>query len=435
MLLQVPPALLLFLSFDRFFKWALFFIGILLLVIATLFFRLLISEAPMTIEELKRPVKEQISAENQCVDICSGPLYLDNDRERHLLNLLASQIELVAASIKPGSIPNESLLVQFKGSDEKRVLHKGEGVELIAGQLNLTLLENDGKKALFLADLSLDGREKYSRRIEKSFSTAPSNQTLLYSGEASYPACFKELASARYLGSDALLAIYGGSAYKGVASKGKILLGQAEERFLLLGAGDLIRFDAKGGWRLCREETLFPGEPLARIKELSAHEMVIDCWDETGFQMFRIQLSLASKQSVYPMLDKVFTSMRLRTAKEVTALLGKRRIVVREGDWWLKIDHTWRCLRKLKEIEDCIDNKLKGELFIFDKLQKKRGGYALTGHFFDSFHVESQKIEIPIHPVDERLPSPFPGDLEKRVKKKKSLPLRLVEKSKGSEIK
>jgi hypothetical protein len=76
--------------------------------------------------------------------------------------------------------------------------------------------------------------------------------------------------------------------------------------------------------------------------------------------------------------------------------LNKRRIILKEGDWLIRSAKGWRIIKKSEEVEDYINHKLRGDLFIFDKLEKEHGKLVVKGHLFDEMRTNKQTMSIPI---------------------------------------
>lgn len=74
-----------------------------------------------------------------------------------------------------------------------------------------------------------------------------------------------------------------------------------------------------------------------------------------------------------------------------------RRIMITPDDWLLLTAEGWQKLSSQGEINDYLNRKLIGELFVIDGLEKKNGKQFLTGHLFNSSRSEMQKLEIPLN--------------------------------------
>ncbi len=62
----------------------------------------------------------------------------------------------------------------------------------------------------------------------------------------------------------------------------------------------------------------------------------------------------------------------------------------------LKTGAGWRNLRRKEEIESCLHHRIKGELFIFDSLEKEQGRWVVKGNLFDEMRTQVQSVSMPI---------------------------------------
>ena len=129
---------------------------------------------------------------------------------------------------------------------------------------------------------------------------------------------------------------------------------------------------------------------------MSSKNLEIEAWDPTGFYSEILKFTLQSPIKPSQKNDLASSSARLRSSTQVSLTLGKRRLILKEGDWLLKMGKTWRNLRRSKDIDDCIFHKIRGELFIFDNIEKQQGKLFMKGHLFDEMRTGSIPVSIPI---------------------------------------
>jgi hypothetical protein len=90
------------------------------------------------------------------------------------------------------------------------------------------------------------------------------------------------------------------------------------------------------------------------------------------------------------------SKIRLRSASQVSCALGKRRVILRVGDWLLKTPTGWRNLRRTDEIQSYLSHRLKGELLIFDAIEKEQGNWVMKGHLFDETRTQQLPLTLSI---------------------------------------
>jgi len=69
-------------------------------------------------------------------------------------------------------------------------------------------------------------------------------------------------------------------------------------------------------------------------------------------------------------------------------------LILKRGDWLLKTAAGWRNIKRPQEIEDCLYHRLKGELFIFDAIEKEGGKMVLKGNLFDEMRTQAHPVTI-----------------------------------------
>jgi hypothetical protein len=191
-------------------------------------------------------------------------------------------------------------------------------------------------------------------------------------------------------GPDLLVQNYGGSEYSSLASKCRLMFSTYG---LFVGKGDLLVWK-EGEWRDAEEGTM--GLPLAEVKSTQG-AIRLDVWDESGTSSHAIVLQIESVQKRRIEFEKLVTAVRPRAWTEVSCLLeGKRRAVVRSGDWWLRSERGWRRLHQAHEIEQCLNHRLQGELFIFDTVAVDKGEAVLKGRWFDPMRASSHEIALAV---------------------------------------
>lgn len=206
---------------------------------------------------------------------------------------------------------------------------------------------------------------------------------------------YKCLKKAKWWGQDILFRLYGGVEYQKLKDKHKLeMTGVPSPYVCLVSQGDYLSFE-NGKWRTIDLSEASSSCPLAYVSEITASQLKVEVWDETGFSHAILKFSTeAAQKSARP--ESVFSSVRFRTASQVTCLLGKRRVIIKQGDWLLKTAGGWRNLKNLKDIESYLAYQLRGELFIFDGIEKQEGTSLLKGHLIDDMRCLASSVAIPI---------------------------------------
>lgn len=200
------------------------------------------------------------------------------------------------------------------------------------------------------------------------------------------------LQSAKWLGTDLFFKEYGGENYQPLGQKQKIEISSGKDRYVLyVKEKDFLTFEG-GKWRVV--ETLEEADrenPLAKIAAISSGQLDIEAWDEKGFPLFYSSLSLENPSLTRFIADQVFQEAKLRTSRQVSCKIGKKRFLLQQGDWLLKTGGTWHKLLSLTEIENFLNHETKGDLCVIDQIDSKG---MVKGHYFNEMRTEIQPFSF-----------------------------------------
>lgn len=334
-----------------------------------------------------------------------GPLSLKGNAISPLAAALSREIVLLAQSSRP-NIHGEAghLLIEIKNSTKQMNIESGKEIYLqyqLSEEGNPDRFQFSSEPTDFwIQPAILDSSSVLIKAAkvkdqEERFEFVLTNQAGQGSAEFEQKDFYKCLKKAKWWGQDILFRLYGGEEYQKLKDKHKLELIGAESPYVcLISQGDYLSFE-NGKWKTIDLAEASSSCPLAYVNEITANQLKIEIWDETGFAhaIFKIALEAAQK-SARP--ESVFSSVRFRTAAQVTCLLGKRRIILKQGDWLLKTAAGWRNLKNLNEVESYLAYQSRGELFIFDGIEKQEGTSLLKGHLIDEMRCLASSVAIPI---------------------------------------
>jgi hypothetical protein len=191
---------------------------------------------------------------------------------------------------------------------------------------------------------------------------------------------------------DALLQQYGGRELSPLATRTVLEIDSHAMSYAFpVQEGDFLSYE-KGEWHPRPLSQLPRSAPLARIVSCTSEGAQVDVWDERGISPLHLTLALSAPPRVPFGEDCQPTSARLRTGTQVSCALGKRRVILKTGDWILKTASGWRHLRGAEEVKLYLNRRLKGELFIIDGIDKS----VLRGHLIDATRTVVQPVHVPI---------------------------------------
>lgn len=169
---------------------------------------------------------------------------------------------------------------------------------------------------------------------------------------------------------------------------------------LEIGSAELVELK-EGDWLVWKEQKwqkcAAPEKdlPIAHVQSYAGKALILEGWDSDGH--IRLSLTPAVGPPFKMRGEDLFTSIRMRSEKQISCMLEKQCMVLRTGDWVLKNGGRWKVLRKKEEREAFINGKLFGELFVFDQISQKQGQKMILGKLFNPGRTQVINIELSAH--------------------------------------
>jgi hypothetical protein len=217
---------------------------------------------------------------------------------------------------------------------------------------------------------------------------------------------FRVLAEARWWGHDLFREKYGGGSLSQRIEVGPL----ASADLIELEDGEWIAWQ-EGRWR--KIPTLAEGKnrPVARIASRDGKLIVLEGWDLEGH--IRLGLTPAQPLPFKVKGEELFTSVRIRSEKQISCMLEKQCLILKAGDWVFKGENRWRVLRKKEERDSYMSGKWVGELFYFDRIDSKGGQKVIQGNLFNPGRTQAVPIEIPVNAQRKTVRSNDPSWMRK----------------------
>lgn len=337
--------------------------------------------------------------------IGSGALALYPRHALGWVSRLTDELSLVSYNSRPDIYTKEAkILLALKNGKEYQILASGETLYLKESEMGKGLLSSDTSSNLWIKPLLLDNGSVLIEAGREYAAAGEERGQFLLSQQGGSPARFtfaqqvfaKELKSARSFHQDLLIQSYGGREY--ASWRDKVVLEfttNSRTYACFVSSGDYLLYQA-GEWRVVPLDELHKDLPIARVKTISSKAVEIQAWDETGFSPVQVTIEMEKPPRLQLKPEAMPSGMRLRNGTQISCAFGKRRMIIRSGDWLLKTNTGWRNLRRSEEIDHCLHHRLKGELFIFDAIEKEQGRYVMKGHLFDETRTQVQNLSLPI---------------------------------------
>ena len=317
--------------------------------------------------------------------------------------------ELLFIGIYPKEVrsPKEDkFVIGLKTSREKKIISPSEPIFLGYSQdshtLKWSLHFSNGKTSCYIklkadeekvlsAEVFEEGLEISSFLARKSSPLSKKEEDLVLQKKP-----FASLRQAKFWGSDKLLQHYGGETLEGKKDKNRLEFQDSGVSYVLyLSEGDCLHFSGDK-WEILPLDKSIQFVPLARVASISSSYLELEGWDELGHFSIPIKIYTQPLQRIQLKFEEIFSSVRLKTSSQISCLLGKKRVLMKKGDWWIKTNSTWHSVKTLDEMDNILSYKVRGDLFVFDGIEKSQGKTQIKGHFFDSMRTTMQSVSFPL---------------------------------------
>jgi hypothetical protein len=149
----------------------------------------------------------------------------------------------------------------------------------------------------------------------------------------------------------------------------------------------------EGKWQ--KNKAPDPELPIAHIQASTGRELILEGWGPEGHT--RLALAASSLPPFKVKAEELFSSIRIRSEKQISCILEKQCLILKMGDWVLKSGGRWKILRKKDERDAFLNGKLFGELFILEQIAQKQGQKVVQGRLFNPSRTQVVSLEIAAH--------------------------------------
>ncbi len=337
--------------------------------------------------------------------IGQGPLALQGFIKKNSSPDLTQEIALLAKNPHPGVLGKKGdFLLYLKSSKSEYKAKSGEQIFLscdsLPGGLAPVYRFSDHKTPLWIKPEFVD-EEGVSLEVglfilSKENETFQEEKTKIIltpepkmRGKEQTLPFIEILEKAKLWGQDVVLSRFGEDKYKSLKDKVKLELFQQGKRvFCFLGKGDLLRFE-QGEWIPIEPTENEEESPLAQVKKVTPKSIELEIWDPNAFYSFSIKLEVSVSPWAGVKSEALPHSIRAKTEKQVSCSFGKRKYVIKEGDWLLKTERGWRQLKRSFDKEAYLCHKISGELFVFESLVKEQGKLMMKGCLVDEMRTQA----------------------------------------------
>ncbi|MCB1114389.1 MAG: hypothetical protein KDK62_06505 [Chlamydiia bacterium] len=212
---------------------------------------------------------------------------------------------------------------------------------------------------------------------------------------------------AKWVGMDKFLEEHGGEEYQDVMGRQRVDFGEGEETYsLFVKPGDSLIW-GEDRWQLVEPGDASRGQPLLVVKRVDERLMNLELWDAQGKGKVVLNLLRSADSYADQNFEKSFKFVGARTRSQYVFEIDNERMLLRPQDWLLLTEGGWKKLSTPKEIDDYVDRKLTGTLFVFDSISKKDEKQVIKGTVYNNMRTESYPLELATqsNPIPEKKPS------------------------------
>lgn len=201
---------------------------------------------------------------------------------------------------------------------------------------------------------------------------------------------------ARWYGVDKFLERHGGKEYQDVMGKQRIDLGEKDDIYsIYVGLGDVLIWQ-NDRWKVVQPGEASLGKPLLIVKKIDDRLMNFELWDIEGKGKIQLNLLKSTEAWTPQNLQQNFKFVGARTRSQFVFEIDKERVFLSPQDWLLQTEEGWKKLMTAEEIDEYVDRKKTGSLFVFDGVVKIDNRQVLSGVIFSPSRSDSSIIEIPM---------------------------------------
>lgn len=203
---------------------------------------------------------------------------------------------------------------------------------------------------------------------------------------------------ARWYGLDRFLERHGGEEFSHVNGKHRIDFGENEEAYsVFISMGESLIWDAEQNrWKAVKPGLETLGHPMLIVKKVDERLINFELWDTDGRGKMVMNLLKSTENWMPQNIKQNFRFMGARTRSQFVFEVNKERMLIRPKDWLVLTEEGWRKLTTPEEIDDFVERRLTGALFVFDGVERRDDKQVLVGTMFNSTRTEMQTVEMPV---------------------------------------
>lgn len=199
---------------------------------------------------------------------------------------------------------------------------------------------------------------------------------------------------ARWHGVDRFLEKHGGEEYKEYIDKHRVDFGDGENLYsVYLSQGSCLIWQ-DGKWKAIKPGESSLENPMISVKKIDERVMNLELWDGEGKGKIVLNLIKATEPWAPQAIEEDFKFIGARTKSQFIFEIKNERMLLRPYDWLILTEEGWKKLETPEEIDQYVERKLIGPLFVFDQIERKEDKQIASGTLFNASRTESSAMEL-----------------------------------------
>jgi hypothetical protein len=224
---------------------------------------------------------------------------------------------------------------------------------------------------------------------------------------------------ARWYGSDQFLAVHGGDEFSMEKKKQRIDFTDAKNTYSVFVSEGSNLVWSENRWKEPLEGQNTQNLPLLHFTKINERLMNAELWDLGGKN--RVSINLIKSNDVWSPKNysQDFRFLGLKTRKQVIVEVKGEKMILRPDDWLLLGEGSWQKLSSIESIDDYVERRTTGMLFVFHGLTRQNNQQYLSGSLYNTSRSASENILIPVNGSASSITAPIEDSLEDLIREER----------------
>ncbi len=201
---------------------------------------------------------------------------------------------------------------------------------------------------------------------------------------------------AKWYGVDRFLERHGGEEFEDIAGRNRIDFTDDEDPYsIFVNEGATLIWNGERWTRVVPGDNS-KGHPLLVVKKVDERLMNLELWDVEGKKKIALNLLKSMENWVPQNLQQDFKFLGARTRSQFVFEVDDEKMLLSPHDWLLLTDEGWKKLSTIDDIDDYVELKDKGTLFVFDGVMRVGDQQVLKGAMYNQTRTKVHDIDLPV---------------------------------------